>query len=325
MWRTKPIHPPRPRHRRRTIWRQVRRFVLDQEPAKGQPGQPACCYGNLSGTMRGTVRKISLPRRVIIDLMRASADMPFVAVRRTLSIERLASARKGLGTRPAWAVIFAKAFAILASEQPILRRVYLKWPWPHLSEFPQTVAMIVVAPDATPDGVLLFPVKAPDRTSLAEAHGWIQNAKTQPIEATPFFRKTMMVTRLPQPLRRLAWAIGLNFGRQRGNYLGTLLVTSVAAFGGGEVEALGPQPFIFSYDRMSDDGTIDVMIRWDHRITDAAFIGAELSRLEQILNHQIADEILALAATERGVAAALTEGNSPGRSGKISREFTSIP
>ena len=275
--------------------------------------------------MRGTVRKISLPRRVIIDLMRASADMPFVAVRRTLSIERLASARKGLGTRPAWAVIFAKAFAILASEQPILRRVYLKWPWPHLYEFPQTVAMIVVAPDATPDGVLLFPVKAPDRTYLAEAHGWIQNAKTQPIEATPFFRKTMMVTRLPQPLRWLAWSIGLNFGRQRGNYLGTLLVTSVAAFGGGEVEALGPQPFIFSYDRMSDDGTIDVMIRWDHRITDAAFIGAELSRLEQILNHQIADEILALAATERGATAALTEGNSPGRSGKISREFTSTP
>jgi hypothetical protein len=273
--------------------------------------------------MRGTVRKISLSRRVIIDLMRASADVPFVAVRRTLSIGRLAAARKSLRNRPAWAAIFAKAFAILAAEQPILRRVYLKWPWPHFYDFPQTLAMIVVAPDATPDGVLLFPVKAPDLTSLAEADAMIRSAKSQPIEATPFFRKTMMVTRLPQPLRRLAWAIGLNFGRQRGNYLGTLLVTSVAAFGGGEVEALGPQSFILSYDKVSDDGTIDVMIRWDHRIADAAFIGGELSRLEQILNNPLSDEILALVANERATAApTLARRIDPGLASGISREFT---
>jgi hypothetical protein len=276
--------------------------------------------------MRGTVRKISLSRRVIIDLMRASADVPFVAVRRTLAVGRLAAARKDLRNRPAWAAIFAKAFAILASRQPALRRVYLKWPWPHFYEFPQTLAMIVVAPDATPDGVLLFPLKAPDLTSLTEADASIRSAKTEPVEATPFFRKTMMVTRLPQPLRRLAWAIGLNFGRQRGNYLGTLLVTSVAAFGGGEVEALGPQSFILSYDKVSDDGAIDVMIRWDHRITDAAFVGGELSRLEQILNNQIADEILALVAKERGSAApALTKRIDPGLTGGISREFTNTP
>jgi hypothetical protein len=273
--------------------------------------------------MRGTVRRISLSRRVIVDLMRASADVPFVAVRRTLSIERLAGARKGLSNRPAWAAIFAKAFAILAREQPILRRAYLKWLWPHFYEFPHTVAMIVVAPDATPDGVLLYPVKAPDLVTLAEADDRIRNAKSQPIETTPFFRKTMLVTRLPNPLRRLAWAIGVNFGRQRGNYLGTLLVTSVAAFGGGEVEARGPQPFILSYDKLASDGTIDVMIRWDHRITDAAVIGVELSRLEQILNHQIADEMLALAATERQAAApAVTELANPGLTGRVSREFT---
>jgi hypothetical protein len=136
----------------------------------------------------------------------------------------------------------------------------------------------------------------------------------------------MMVTRLPNPIRRLAWAIGLNFGRQRGNYFGTLLVTSVAAFGGGEVEALGPQPFIFSYDRLSNDGSIDVMIRWDHRIADAAFIGGELSRLEQILNHQIADEMLALAGTERGeTAPALTGRIGPGLTHAISREVSHTP
>ena len=252
--------------------------------------------------MRGTVRKITIPRRVVIDLMRASSGVPFVAVRRTLNIERLASARKALSKRPAWAVIFAKAFAVLAREEPRLRTVFLKWPWSRFYELPQTVATIVVAPNAAPGGVMLFPIKAPDLVPLMEADSLLRKAKTEPIEATPFFRKTLSVTRLPQPLRRLAWAIGLNIGRQRANFFGTLLVTSVAAYGGGEVEALGPGPFILSYDRIADDGSIDVMVRWDHRITDAADIGMALSRLEQILNNLVADELLALAPEEQDPA-----------------------
>jgi hypothetical protein len=252
--------------------------------------------------MRGTVRKISLPRRVVIDLMHASADVPFVAVRRTLNIERLAGARRALETRPAWAAIFAKGFAILARDRPVLRTSYLTWPWPRFYEVPQTVAMIVVAPDAAPDGVLLYPVKAPDLVPLLDADERVRRAKADPLETTPFFRKTLIVTRLPLPLRRLAWAIGLHSGRQRANYFGTLLVTSVAAFGGGEVEALAPCSFILSYDKVAADGSIDVMVRWDHRITDAAVVGAALSSLERILNKEIADELLALGHPAQAVA-----------------------
>src|SRR5436309_2438 len=83
-----------------------------------------------------------------------------------------------------------------------------------------------------PEGVMLFPIKAPDLVSLMDADASLRKAKSEPIASTPFFRKTLAVTRLPLPLRRLAWAIGLNIGRQRGNFLGTLLITSVAAFGG---------------------------------------------------------------------------------------------
>jgi hypothetical protein len=258
--------------------------------------------------MIGTVRTISMGRRVIIDLMRASIVVPFVTVRKILSLRRLAAARQDLINRPAWVAIFAKGFAILAKEQPVLRTAYLKWPWPRFFEFQQTVAMIVVAPGGMTDGVLLFPIKAPDLVSLAEADVRIRKAKTQPIEETPFFRKIMRVTRLPLPVRRLVWALGLNIGRWRGNFFGNLVITSVAAFGGGELEGLSPTSFILSYDRLSDDGSINVMIRWDHRITEAAVIGAVLSRLEQVLNDQIADELLALAsAGQNGATPTLTD------------------
>ena len=99
------------------------------------------------------------------------------------------------------------------------------------------------------------------------------------------------MTRLPLPLRRLAWLVGLNFGRQRANYFGSFVVTSVAAYGGGELHALSPGPFILSYGVVEPDQTIDVVIRWDHRITDAALIAKALTRLEQVLNTEIAAEL----------------------------------
>ena len=46
-----------------------------------------------------------------------------------------------------------------------------------------------------------------------------------------------------------------------------------------------------SYGVVQGDQTIDVMIRWDHRITDAAPIAQVLTRLEQVLNTEIAAEL----------------------------------
>ena len=73
-------------------------------------------------------------------------------------------------------------------------------------------------------------------------------------------------------------------------------MTSVAAYGGGELHALSPGPFILSYDVVGPDRTIDVVIRWDHRITDAAFVARVMTRLEQVLNTDIAAELRGQAA-----------------------------
>ena len=101
----------------------------------------------------------------------------------------------------------------------------------------------------------------------------------------------MMATRLPLPLRRLSWLIGLNVGRMFANNFGSFGVTSVAAYGPGELHALSPGPFIVTYGVVRPDQGIDVIIRWDHRVTDAAFIAKVLTRLEQVLNSQISAEL----------------------------------
>src|SRR5207247_9189666 len=93
--------------------------------------------GDRSPKMLGTFRKISLPRRLIIDLMHASMRVPFVSLRRTLSIRALAEARLATARRPGWAAIFAKAFSLVARDEPVLRTLFVDWPWAYFSQLPR--------------------------------------------------------------------------------------------------------------------------------------------------------------------------------------------
>ena len=244
--------------------------------------------------MRGTTRKISLPRRLIVDLMHASMSVPFVSMLRTLDISDLAEARAATAQRPGWAAIFAKAFCLVARDEPVLRTLYAGWLRPHFYELPRSVGMIAIARvEDGEDCVLPQKISAADEMTLAAVDDEIRRAKTAPINDVPAFRKILRTTRLPLPLRRLVWKIGLNFGRQRANHFGSFAITSVAAFGPGELHALSPGPYILSYGALRPDHTIDVVIRWDHRVTDAALIAKVLTRLESVLNGTIAAELRA--------------------------------
>ena len=242
--------------------------------------------------MRGTVRKISLPRRLVTDLMHASVRVPFVSLARPLNLRPLLEARALTAQPPGWAAIFVKGFALVAKEVPALRTLYVKWPWPQFYELPRSVAMIAIARvEDGQDCVLPQKVTAADALPLTEVDAQIRYARDAPLGEVPAFRKILRVTSLPLPLRRLFWVVGLNFGRQRANWFGSFGVTSVAAYGAGELHALSPGPFILSYGVVEQDQTIDVVIRWDHRITDAALVAKALTRLEQVLNTEIAAEL----------------------------------
>jgi hypothetical protein len=258
--------------------------------------------------MRGTGRKISLPRRLIIDLMRVSMRVPFVSLRRRLHIRPLVEARLAASERPGWAAIFVKAYSLVARDEPVLRTLFIDWPWSYFYELPRSVGMIAIARQLDgEDCVLPQKIAAPDELSLAAVDALVRQAKTAPIDEVPAFRKILRATRLPLPLRRLLWRLGLSIGRQRANYFGSFGVTSVAAFGDGELHAISPGPFVLSYGTVGPDQTIDVVVRWDHRVTDAALIATLLTRLEQVLNTQIAAELAAdrassVAKTVRAVA-----------------------
>ena len=242
--------------------------------------------------MRGTPKKISLLRRMVFDVMHTSMGVPFVTLSRPLQIRPLLEARASAKLPAGWTAIFVKAFALVAKDEPILRTLYAKWPWPTFYELPKSVAMVAVA--RVEDGeecVVAQRITGPEALPIAEIDALIRHSREAPLQDLPMVRKMMLAMRLPLPLRRLAWLIGLNFGRQRASYFGSYSVTSVAAFGGGQLHAITPGPFILSYGIVEPDQTIDVVIRWDHRITDAVPIARVLTRLEQVLNTEIVVEL----------------------------------
>ena len=150
-----------------------------------------------------------------------------------------------------------------------------------------------------------------DESSLTELDAAIRRAKEAPVAEVSAFRKMLRTTALPLPLRRLLWLYGLNAGRQRANYFGSFGVTSAAAFGGGELHALSPGPYIVSYDVVKPGQTIDVIIRWDHRVADAALIAKALTRLEQVLNNEIAAEFVRLGGSKMNQRASRRSGPAP--------------
>jgi hypothetical protein len=139
--------------------------------------------------------------------------------------------------------------------------------------------------------ILMERVTEADQIALAAIDAQLHRAKEAEIDQIPCFRRIMRITRLPLPLRRMGYWLAGRTGRWHSTNFGSYGVTSAAAHGGGQLHAIGPGPYVLSYGVASAGGTIDVVLRWDHRVTDAAPIARALTRLEQVLNGEITAEL----------------------------------
>ena len=119
------------------------------------------------------------------------------------------------------------------------------------------------------------------------------------------FRRAIRFSRLPRLLRRALWWVGLNWGRQRANYFGTFGVSVYSALQVEALHPLSPLTTTINYGVMTNDGTVDVRIIYDHRVLNGGMVGRMLVRLEQILNSIVLKEVQAVASSA-SVPAALT-------------------
>lgn len=246
--------------------------------------------------MRGRSIPISPVRKLVVDLTRLRA--PTVPVQRVMDLAPLVAARAALQERPAWVAIFAKAYALLSEEMPILRRAYVKLPTPRLYEYPVSTASIVVERNFGDEMVVLtLLIRDPARLGVDEISRQIKHAKTAPVDEIKSFKRMLDLARWPMPLRRLIWWLGLNIGRQRGNYFGSFGITVYSGLGAESLHPLSPLTATMNWGVIGDDGKVAVRIMYDHRVFDGSEIARALERLERTLTGVLVEELNALPRT----------------------------
>ncbi|HJZ93098.1 MAG TPA: hypothetical protein VKE40_19635 [Gemmataceae bacterium] len=235
---------------------------------------------------------LSKPRRLVNDLLYFAAGVPTVPVQRRMDVRALAEARSALDERPSWTAIFIKAYARVSTEVPELRRAYVKWPWAHLVEYPSPVASVAVERDYEGESAVLFGrVKDPGETPLLELTRRLRTFAEAPVGEVKEFRRALRTSRLPWPVRRLAWWVGLNSAKQRGHHFGTFGVSVYSALGAESLHPLSPLTTLLNYGVIGPDGRVDVRVVYDHRALDGATVARALGRLDGVLNGPILEEV----------------------------------
>ncbi len=249
---------------------------------------------------RGRNLPLSLPRRFICDLVQCAHRVPTVPVQRRMELAGVVAARRRAEPRPSWCAIFTKALGFVSASWPELRRAYLKFPRPHLYEHPGSVASVAIERRVGDEEAVLFgQVREPHRLSLVELDALLLRYKDQPIEKIASFRRALLISRFPWPVRRLIWWIGLNgSGRKRAHYLGTFGVSVYAGLGASSLHLLSPLTSALNYGVIGPDGAVDVRLTYDHRVLDGATVARVLKELERVLKCEIMSELRYLQAVE---------------------------
>lgn len=246
------------------------------------------------GEKVGRSISLSLPRRVIGDLLHFARKVPTVPVQRRMNIAPLIAARAQAFPRPSWCSLFTKAYAMVAAERAELRRAYLSFPWPHLYEHPTSIASVAVERRwRDEDAVFFIQVRGADDHSAQQLDDYLQECKVRPIDRIGTFHRTLRVARLPRPVRRFLWWLGLNLsGYKRARNWGTFGVSVYSSLGAESLHPLSPLTTTLNYGVIGDDGTVDVRIIYDHRVMDGSSVARALGELEHVLNGPLADSLL---------------------------------
>lgn len=240
-------------------------------------------------------------RRLVADLLHFSRAIPHVTVERAVTVPEVAAARLAADPKPGWYPVLLKAFALAAARVPDLRRSLLTIPYHRLYEHAGSVATVTVERDLDGEpAVLLFNVRRPEATPLPEIDAKFRRAKTAPLWEVGEFRRMLRLGRLPAPLRRLAWWLGLRVsGAWREKYCGTFGATSTVAAGGTLVNPIGPLSSVFTFGPVGPDGSVLLRLVFDHRVMDGAPAARALVETEAALRGEVLAELRALAPARR--------------------------
>jgi len=245
----------------------------------------------MTASLDGCRFSIPRSRRLTWDLLRLHRSVPLCAHDRRMPLGPLAELRSAAPSRISWAALFIRAFGQVSAEIPQLRQMWLAWPWAHLYQHPESVAVLTVHREFQNEPWLFWGrIRSPELRSLTDLQACIDDFQNAPVETR--FSRELQLAALPTPLRRLIWWWNLHVaGAARARRLGTFFLSTLAGRG-AEIQ-LPPsiQTGCLTYGPLDAQGISRVTLAYDHRIMDGVLAARILERLEQILLNEIAAEL----------------------------------
>jgi hypothetical protein len=259
--------------------------------------------------------RLSLPRRVVCDLIHFAHKIPSVPVQRVVDVGRVAALRDRLSRPPGWATMFTKSFALVARQVPEFRRAYIEYPLARLYQHPISVASVAIEREYEGEaGVFFAHVPEPDRTPLPQLDAIVQRHKQEPI--ADVFGFILWFYRLPRLVRRMLWWYIINVrGGRKAQFLGTFGITVYSSLGAESLHPLSPLTTTLNYGVIGADGRVTVRLIYDHRVMDGATVARGLGLIDETMNGAICQELAELVAREsaegsRPVASSTVRANA---------------
>lgn len=236
----------------------------------------------------GRRKRISSSRSLPRDVLHFFLDSPTCPQDRVIEIGRVDELRRALPRPISLPLLFLKAFGIVAAKYPELRQFYRRWPWPHILENDQNVAMMVVQRQHRGEPWVLWArFLEPENQPLDELQAALDGYVKGPVEET--YRRQLQLAGLPTPLRRMLWWWTLNVSRKRSKRLGTYFLTTLAGQG---CTIQHPANFLNSltYGPI-ENGRTRLTLAYDHRLMDGVLVARALKQTERVLNGTIREEL----------------------------------
>lgn len=264
---------------------------------------------------KGRYLPMAGPRRFIGDLVHFAHRIPSAPVSRTMDLSALAGPRTQHPSRPSWASLFMKAYALVGAANPPLRRSYLEFPWPRLYEHPwMNCALAIERNYRGEEGVFVGLFRAPEQQTIAELQHWVGWYKNEAVEKVGFFRMALRFGHVPRAIRRMLWWGTLNVsGPKRCKRFGTFGLSSYGSLGAEQVHPISPLTTTLTYGPI-DPATHRVVVKliYDHRVLDGAYVARRLRDIEETLNGPILQELLGGPPTKAGGPPAMTASPAAG-------------
>ncbi len=239
--------------------------------------------------------RVSSIRRSLLDFLHFAKKMPLVTAERRMRLGPLIDARNACSPKPAWTILFLKAFALVALRRPELRRSYCSLPWPHFYEHDESVGFFTAEREVDNEPVVLLGYRHhPETLSLIKLNDYLRRCQDGPVEEIKTYPRMLRMGYLPRFLRRLIWRLGQALGGPSWiNNFGTFLLSSPAAHGAGMTTMLSVATSTLHYGLSDEDGSLDFRLTFDHRVYDGAAAARALADMERVLLTDVLREVQA--------------------------------